>query len=83
LYDGIAKQEDNKLSNTYLRTAITGGAFIVAFLLGYSLSARTGVEPGYFAAVEVGSYGAPEADSKIEGLSDQDADYYKSLTTEE
>jgi len=55
----------------------------VAFLLGYSISARTGVEPGYFAAVEVGSYGASEADSKIEGLSDQDADYYKSLTTEE
>ena len=71
------------MPNTYLRTAIIGGAFIVAFLLGYSISARTGIEPGYFAAVEVGSYGAPETDSKIEGLSDQDAEYYKSLMTEE
>ena len=70
------------MSNTYLRTAITVGAFIVAFLLGYSISARTGIEPGYFAAVEVGSYGAPEASAKIEGLSDQDADYYKSLMAE-
>ncbi len=71
------------MSNTYLRTAITAGAFIVFFLLGYSISARTGVEPGYFSAVEVGSYGAPEGESKIEGLSDQDADYYKSLMNEE
>jgi len=55
----------------------------VAFLLGYSISARTGVEPGYFSAVEVGSYGAPEGESKIEGLSEQDADYYKSLMNEE
>jgi hypothetical protein len=71
------------LSNIYLRTAITIGAFVVAFLLGYGISARTGVEPGYFAAVEVGSYGASDAGGEIEGLSDQDADYYKSLTTEE
>jgi len=70
------------LSNTYLRTAIIAGTFIVAFLLGYGISARTGVEPGYFAAVEVGSYGAPEASGKIEGLSAEDADYYKSLTEE-
>lgn len=71
------------MSNVYLRTAITIGAFVVAFLLGYGISARTGVEPGYFAAVEVGSYGTSDAGGEIEGLSDQDADYYKSLTTEE
>ena len=70
------------MSNTYLRTAIIAGTFIVAFLLGYSISARTGVEPGYFAAVEVGSYGAPEASGGIEGMSAEDADYYKSLTEE-
>ena len=54
----------------------------MAFLLGYGISARTGVEPGYFAAVEVGSYGAPEASGGIEGMSAEDADYYKSLTEE-
>ena len=76
------RRENKKLSNIYLRTAITAGAFIVAFLLGYSISARTGIEPGYFAAVEIGSYGTSEASDKVEGLSAQDADYYKSLSAE-
>ena len=70
------------MSNIYLRTAITVGAFIVAFLLGYSISARTGIEPGYFGAVETGAYGTLEAADKIEGLSVEDEYYYKSLTAE-
>ena len=70
------------MSNTYLRTAITAGAFIVAFLLGYSISARTGIEPGYFSAVETGAYGTLEASDKVEGLSVEDEYYYKSLTEE-
>ena len=70
------------MSNVYLRTAIIAGTFVVAFLLGYGISARTGTEPGYFAAVEVGSYGTSEASDKVEGLSAEDADYYKSLTEE-
>ena len=70
------------MSNTYLRTAITVGAFIVAFLLGYSISARTGIEPGYFGAVETGAYGTLETSDKVEGLSIEDVDYYKSLTEE-
>lgn len=80
--DGVTRRETRKLSNTYLRTAITAGAFIVAFLLGYSISARTGTEPGYFSAVETGAYGTTEASGQIEGLSAEDADYYKSLTEE-
>ncbi len=71
------------MKNVYIRTAITAGAFVVAFLLGYAISAHTGTEPGYFAAVETGSYGAPEASGEVEGLSDAEADYYKSLTEEE
>ncbi len=67
----------------YLRLAIIIGIFITAFLLGYAISARTGTEPGYFEAVEVGSYGAQDADDKIEGISDEDADYYKSLLEED
>jgi len=70
------------LSNIYLRTAITVGAFIVAFLLGYSISSRTGTEPGFFGAVETGAYGVSEASGQVEGLSAEDADYYKSLTEE-
>ena len=80
--DGVTRRETRKLSNTYLRTAITVGAFIVAFLLGYSISARTGIEPGYFGAVETGAYGTLEASDKVEGLSTEDAYYYKSLTEE-
>lgn len=68
------------MTNTYLRTAIIAGAFIVAFLMGYSMSARTGTEPGYFDAVDTASYGSAEVASKIEGMSDEDADYYKSLS---
>jgi hypothetical protein len=70
------------LSNIYLRTAITAGAFIVFFLLGYSMSERTGTEPGYFGAVETGAYGAAEVSDAVEGISAEDADYYKSLTAE-
>ncbi|MCP4375634.1 MAG: hypothetical protein GY794_05605 [bacterium] len=70
------------MSKIYLRTAITVGAFIVTFLLGYGISSHTGIESGYFSAAETGSYGAPEASGEVEGLSEQDADYYKSLTEE-
>ena len=80
--DGVTRRETRKLSNTYLRTAITVGAFIVAFLLGYSISARTGIEPGYFGAVETGAYGTLEASDKVEGLSIEDEYYYRSLTEE-
>lgn len=70
------------MSNIYLRTAITVGAFVVAFMLGYSMSSHTGTEPGYFGAVETGAYGAAEASGKVEGISAEDADYYKSLSAE-
>ena len=70
------------MSNIYLRTAITVGAFVVAFMLGYSISARTGTEPGYFGAVETGAYGAAEVSDKVEGISAEEADYYKSLSVE-
>lgn len=68
------------MTNAYLRTVITIGAFIVTFLMGYSMSARTGTEPGYFGSVDTASYGSAETDNKIEGISDEDADYYKSLS---
>lgn len=70
------------MANIYLRTAITVGAFIVAFLLGYSISVRTGIEPGFFGAVETGAYGTAGASDEVEGLSAEDVDYYKSLIEE-
>ena len=53
----------------------------VCFLGGYKLSAHTGTEPGYFDAVEAAGYGGGGAE-KIEGVSDEMSDYYKSLADE-
>jgi hypothetical protein len=50
----------------------------LAFGGGYSVSAHTGTEPGYFGAVEAAGYGGA-AEEKIEGLTDEVQDYYKSL----
>jgi hypothetical protein len=54
---------------------------VLAFLLGYGVSAETGVEPGFFEAVETGGYGAgPGGDAAAEGVSEEYRDYYKSLS---
>ena len=50
----------------------------LAFGGGYAVSAHTGTEPGYFGAVEAAGYGGA-AEAKIEGLTDEVQDYYKSL----
>ena len=63
-----------------LRYLIIAAAMIVGYLFGYSISASTGVEPGYFEAAEAGSYGAVEEPVSTEGLSKEDQDYYDSLT---
>ncbi len=53
----------------------------VCFFGGYQLSAHTGTEPGYFDAVEAAGYGGGGGE-KIEGVSDEMSDYYKSLSDE-
>jgi hypothetical protein len=52
----------------------------VCFVGGYKLSANTGTEPGYFGAVEAAGYGG--GGEKIEGVTDEMSDYYKSLQEE-
>ena len=52
----------------------------IGFVGGYQVSSHTGTEPGYFDAVEAAGYGG--GGEKIEGLTDQMQDYYKSLTEE-
>jgi len=49
----------------------------LSFTGGYVVSERTGTEPGYFAAVEAAGYGG--GSEKVEGISDDMMDYYKSL----
>lgn len=53
-------------------------AAICSFYGGYSFSARTGTEPGYFQAVEAAGYGGG-GDAKIEGVSDEMSRYYQEL----
>ena len=53
----------------------------VCFAGGYQLSASTGTEPGYFGAVEAAGYGG-DGGGKIEGVTDEMSDYYKSLQEE-
>jgi len=50
----------------------------LAFGGGYAVSAHTGTEPGYFGAVEAAGYGGA-TEEKIEGLTDEVQDYYRSL----
>ena len=51
---------------------------ICSFYGGYTISARTGTEPGYFDAVEAAGYGGGGGE-KIEGISDEMNKYYQSL----
>jgi len=65
--------------HTRLQVSITIVIFVVAFLLGYNISAQSGNEPGYFQATEAGAYGAVETSASPSGLSIDESEYYKSL----
>ena len=52
----------------------------ICFFGGYSLSAHTGTEPGYFGAVEAAGYGG--GGEAIEGVTQEMSEYYKSLQEE-
>lgn len=67
----------------------SGPKIVVFFLIalfcfygGYTISARTGTEPGYFDAVEAAGYGGGGGE-KIEGISDEMNEFYQSLNKEE
>jgi len=58
---------------------VVGG---VSFGGGFAVSSATGVQPGYFEAVEAGGYGGG-GDAVIEGMDKKTQDYYKNLYKEE
>ncbi len=64
------------------RILIICAATVVGYLLGYSISSSTGVEPGYWEAAEAGSYGVVEETDSSNGLSKEEQEYYDSLTQE-
>ena len=61
---------------------ITLVAGLLGFLAGYSMSSSTGVEPGFFEAVEAGSYGGGGGKEVTEGITEEDQDYYRKLMEE-
>ena len=59
---------------------LTAGIAVLGFLLGYSISSQTGVEPGFFEQPEAGGYGAGAGDGGVgEGVSGDMEEYYKKL----
>jgi hypothetical protein len=62
-------------------TVVVGS--VLAGLLGYATSSRTGVEPGYFEAAEAGGYGAPAGEQGgAEELDPALQEYYENLKVE-
>ncbi len=61
---------------------ITLVAGLLGFLAGYSISSSTGVEPGFFEAVETGSYGGGGGEETTKGISAEDQEYYRELSAE-
>jgi len=65
----------------WIMTVVVGS--VLAGLLGYATSSRTGVEPGYFEAAESGGYGAPAGgQGGAEALDPALQEYYENLKVE-
>jgi hypothetical protein len=62
--------------------AIAVLVWAVFFAGGFAASSATGVQPGYFEAVEAGGYGGG-GDPVIEGIDKKTQDYYKDLYKDE
>lgn len=63
--------------------AIVTTAFILSYLLGYIVSAKTGVEPGFFEAPEAAGYGVAAEKTAAPGLDRNLQNYYQDLAEEE
>jgi hypothetical protein len=63
-------------TRTGLWVAIVVVSSLFGFAAGYAVSARTGVEPGYFEAPEAGGYGVAPSGPK---MSDELRKYYEGL----
>ncbi|WP_455222751.1 hypothetical protein [Kaarinaea lacus] len=74
--------EEKTVVRPRLWIAIVTTTFILSYLLGYVVSAKTGVEPGFFEQPESGGYGVVAEKSAAPGLDKDLQDYYKNLTEE-
>ena len=72
---GVAPQGEATRMGLWVAIVVISALF--GFAAGYAVSARTGVEPGYFEAPEAGGYGvAPSSGPK---MSDELRKYYEEI----
>jgi uncharacterized membrane protein YiaA len=71
-------QEKERAVRTSLWIAVIAAAGALAFLVGFAISKQTGVEPGYFTAVEAAGYGARPSGA-APGLTKDQEKYYREL----
>lgn len=76
----VAMNEDKNDANPRLWLAIVVAATVMAYLLGYTVSARTGVEPGFFEKPETGGYGVSADKAAAPGLDKDLQNYYNELS---
>lgn len=70
------RSDNNSEPSTLVWIIIAVLMGIIGFGLGYTISLKTGTEPGYFEAVEAAGYGGG---AELEGLSDEALKYLKQL----
>jgi hypothetical protein len=73
----MTEEVSNVSGNLWAAIAVV--ATVLGFLLGYALSARTGIEPGYFLTAEAGGYGVPPK-AATEGMSEEMRKHFEELT---
>ena len=62
--------------------AIVVTAFVLSYLLCYIVSAKTGVEPGFFEAPEAAGYGVAADKTAAPGLDEDLLKHYQDLAEE-
>lgn len=65
------------------RILVLAVVFLALMLaIGFKVSYTSGIQPGYFEKAEAPAYGVG-GDIRVEGISEEAEDYYKSLYQEE
>lgn len=78
----VAQIEEKSVVRTRLWLAIAITTSLLAYLLGYVISSKTGVEPGFFEQPEAGGYGVAAEKPAAAGLEKDVQDYYSDLVNE-
>lgn len=73
----MTEEVSNVSGNLWAAIAVV--ATVLGFLFGYVMSARTGIEPGYFLTAEAGGYGVPPK-AATEGMSEEMRKHFEGLT---